>query len=81
MSVALSQEENSKILFIKHINNDNDIKNCEISQPLSFNDGINLFLKEIGITMRISGNNRPRINKIGSQMDTVQKSKGIYYGI
>jgi ATP-binding cassette, sub-family E, member 1 len=81
MSVALSQEENSKILFIKHINNDNDIKNCEISQPLSFNDGINLFLKEIGITMRISGNNRPRINKIGSQMDTEQKSKGIYYGI
>ena len=38
-------------------------------------------LKEIGITMRISGNNRPRINKIGSQLDTVQKSKGIYYGI
>jgi len=31
--------------------------------------------------MRISGNNRPRINKIGSQMDTEQKSKGIYYGI
>ena len=32
-------------------------------------------------TMRMSGNNRPRINKIGSQMDTDQKSKGIYYGV
>ena len=86
MAVALSQEENSKILLINSVNNtdndiNNEIKNCKISEPLSFNEGINAFLKEMNITMRISGCGRPRINKSGSQMDTEQKNKGTYYGI
>ena len=80
MAVSLSQEKNSKILFIKEENTIDDIKNCEISKPLNFEIGINTFLKEIGITMRISGHGRPRINKIGSQTDKEQKNKGIYYG-
>ena len=80
MAVALSQEINSKILFIKKEQNKDNIKNCEISEPLDFSTGINLFLKELGITMRISGGGRPRINKYGSRLDTEQKNKGIYYG-
>jgi ATP-binding cassette subfamily E protein 1 len=83
MAVALSQEINSKILFIKKKSTvdeiNNFIKNCEISEPLNFNIGINSFLREIGITMRVSGHGRPRINKVGSQMDTTQKNERIYY--
>jgi ATP-binding cassette, sub-family E, member 1 len=77
MAVALSQEVNSKILFIKQ--EQAETKNCTISEPLDFAIGINSFLKELGITMRISGHNRPRINKVGSQMDTKQKNDGVYY--
>jgi ATP-binding cassette, sub-family E, member 1 len=80
IAVSLSQEINSKILLIKEINTINNIKNCEISIPLTFNEGINLFLQEIGITMRLSGHNRPRINKHNSQMDKEQKKNGVYYG-
>ncbi len=48
--------------------------------PFSMRDGMNLFLKNVGITFRRDGDtNRPRINKPGSFNDRDQKSRGEYY--
>ncbi|KYC46169.1 MAG: Cobalamin import ATP-binding protein BtuD [Candidatus Methanofastidiosum methylothiophilum] len=50
------------------------------SQPLSLREGMNKFLKEIGITFRREPESgRPRSNKIDSQKDREQKSSGEYY--
>ena len=81
MSVAFSQECNSNILLVKQISCENDVKICAISEPLTFTTGINRFLELMGITMRISGHNRPRINKLNSQLDKEQKTNGNFYGI
>ncbi len=80
MSVSFAQEPNSKILLVQQESTESDIKICNVSEPLDFNSGINNFLKIMGITMRISGHNRPRINKLGSQLDHEQKTSGKYYG-
>ncbi len=54
--------------------------NGKASKPLSFEEGINLFLKGVGITFRKDDETfRPRANKPGSQKDREQKEKGIYY--
>jgi ATP-binding cassette, sub-family E, member 1 len=81
MSVAFAQEYNSSILLVCQDSLENGIKSCSISQPLDFVSGINGFLKLMGITMRISGHNRPRINKFNSQLDKEQKKTENYYGI
>lgn len=48
--------------------------------PFSLKKGFNLFLKDIGITFRRDPKtNRPKINKIGSYLDRIQKEKGEYY--
>lgn len=48
--------------------------------PLPMREGMNLFLKNLGITMRRDKQtNRPRINKEGSVLDREQKEKGEYY--
>ena len=49
--------------------------------PYSMEDGMNLFLKDLKITLRRDAeSNRPRINKPDSQMDKKQKSEGkLYY--
>lgn len=80
MSVSFAQEFNSKILLVQHELTESDKKICSISEPLDFGTGINRFLQIMGITMRISGHNRPRINKFGSQLDQQQKSSGKFYG-
>ena len=81
ISVALSQEKNSKILLVSKDNNkDNLIKKCSISQPMLSEEGINLFLQELDITMRLSNHNRPRINKLNSQIDKKQRLNNCYYG-
>ncbi|VVB69810.1 Ketoisovalerate oxidoreductase subunit VorD [uncultured archaeon] len=55
-------------------------KNGLASTPLSMKDGMNEFLKNIGITFRRDKDTgRPRVNKIGSQMDSEQKQKNEYY--
>ena len=52
----------------------------EASEPLSKEDGMNLFLKEVGLTYRRDVNTgRPRVNKPGSKLDREQKEKGEYY--
>lgn len=47
---------------------------------MNFNSGINTFLQQLNITMRLSTHNRPRINKYNSRLDNEQKKSGIYYG-
>ncbi len=43
-------------------------------------DGMNRFLKMVGITFRRDADtNRPRINKLDSRLDREQKSAGEYY--
>ncbi|MGP6206635.1 ribosome biogenesis/translation initiation ATPase RLI [Cuniculiplasma sp. SKW3] len=48
--------------------------------PMTMREGMNLFLKEAGVTFRRDHNTgRPRINKPGSSMDREQINKGEYY--
>lgn len=48
--------------------------------PFSLRQGMNLFLKDIGITFRRDEeSNRPRVNKFGSKLDREQKAIGEYY--
>ena len=50
------------------------------SGPYSMREGMNMFLKYVGITFRRDENTkRPRINKPGSFNDREQKIKGEYY--
>ena len=48
--------------------------------PFHMRDGMNRFLKNVGITFRRDNDTkRPRINKLDSRLDREQKSKGEYY--
>ena len=48
--------------------------------PYSLREGMNLFLKDLGITFRRDeDSNRPRVNKLGSKLDRMQKEIGEYY--
>jgi ATP-binding cassette subfamily E protein 1 len=47
--------------------------------PFGMQDGMNRFLKNLGITFRRDKSGRPRINKLGSFLDRDQKSQGEYY--
>lgn len=48
--------------------------------PLPMENGMNLFLSHLGITMRRDpASHRPRINKPGSVLDQEQKASGRYY--
>jgi len=50
------------------------------SSPMSLRDGMNTFLREIGITFRRDPDTkRPRVNKEGSRLDRLQKAMGEYY--
>lgn len=52
------------------------------TRTLSKRDGMNLFLKGLDVTFRRDEeSNRPRINKMYSRLDRVQKEKGIYYSV
>jgi len=55
-------------------------KHGHASAPLEMREGMNKFLKELGITFRRDPNTgRPRVNKEGSQKDVEQKKRGEYY--
>ena len=48
--------------------------------PFSLREGMNLFLKDLGITFRRDeDSNRPRVNKLDSKLDRQQKEIGEYY--
>ncbi|MEA1904356.1 MAG: ATP-binding cassette domain-containing protein, partial [Candidatus Hadarchaeota archaeon] len=50
--------------------------------PLGMRDGMNLFLREVGVTFRRDPQTgRPRANKPRSRLDRDQKRKGEYYYI
>ncbi|MFQ5974799.1 MAG: ribosome biogenesis/translation initiation ATPase RLI [Candidatus Hydrothermarchaeales archaeon] len=50
------------------------------TSTLSMEDGMNKFLKEVGVTFRRDPETgRPRANKLGSRKDKEQKEKGKYY--
>ncbi len=50
------------------------------SPPMTKNEGMNVFLKSLDITIRRDGKTgRPRINKPGSRLDREQREKGRYY--
>ncbi len=52
------------------------------SEPLSMREGMNRFLKNLGITFRRDKDTkRPRVNKPNSRMDRYQKEIGEYYYI
>ncbi|RLJ08431.1 MAG: ribosome biogenesis/translation initiation ATPase RLI [Candidatus Aenigmatarchaeota archaeon] len=55
-------------------------RNGRASQPLKLKEGMNLFLKGMGITFRRDPETgRPRANKPGSQLDREQRERGEYY--
>lgn len=55
-------------------------KKGEAKGPFGMEEGMNLFLKELGITFRRDPEtNRPRANKVGSVKDREQKAEGKYY--
>ena len=48
--------------------------------PMTMREGMNMFLKDAGVTFRRDHNTRrPRINKTGSGLDREQKNSGEYY--
>jgi ATP-binding cassette, sub-family E, member 1 len=52
----------------------------EATAPLGKEEGMNLFLKEVGLTYRRDINSgRPRVNKPDSKVDREQKERGQYY--
>ncbi len=52
----------------------------EIKGCFGMREGMNLFLKDLGVTFRRDESTlRPRINKIGSAKDREQKKRGKYY--
>lgn len=51
----------------------------EAAGPFEMADGMNIFLKQLGITFRRDKSGRPRINKPGSFLDREQISVGDYY--
>jgi ATP-binding cassette subfamily E protein 1 len=52
----------------------------EATTPLSKEEGMNAFLKQVGLTYRRDVNTgRPRVNKPGSKLDREQKERGTYY--
>ena len=56
-------------------------KKGDAKGPFTMESGMNLFLKDLNITMRRDKeSNRPRINKPGSRMDREQKEVNkLYY--
>jgi ATP-binding cassette subfamily E protein 1 len=56
------------------------MKRGEVHGPYDMRQGMNRFLKGIGITFRRDEETkRPRVNKLDSQLDRTQKSEGEYY--
>ncbi|MCK4589927.1 MAG: ribosome biogenesis/translation initiation ATPase RLI [Nanoarchaeota archaeon] len=52
----------------------------EAKGPFKMEEGMNMFLKDLGITFRRDVNsNRPRANKVNSVKDREQKKEGKYY--
>lgn len=81
MAMSLSMERDSRIVvFDNNYNEETKTRETISSPPLHFSEGINKFLKQMGITFRTDQTTRrPRINKIGSSKDSEQKRDNKYY--
>ncbi|KAH0575047.1 RNase L inhibitor [Spironucleus salmonicida] len=54
---------------------------CTANAPVSLVDGMNQFLKVVGVTFRRDAESlRPRVNKLNSSKDKDQKLTGLYFG-
>lgn len=82
MAVCLSQAMNSRVVVFEKCTNV-DIRTYKASEPMDKKDGINKFLKSMGVTFRTESSNakfnRPRINKLNSSKDREQKKIENYY--
>ena len=55
-------------------------KNGIVKGPFEMEEGMNLFLEKLGITLRRDKESlMPRVNKLDSRLDREQKEKGKYY--
>jgi len=55
-------------------------KNGIVKGPFEMEEGMNMFLKKLGITLRRDPQSlMPRVNKLDSRLDREQKEKGKYY--
>ena len=55
-------------------------KNGVVKGPFSMEEGMNMFLKKLGITLRRDKESlMPRVNKLDSKLDREQKEKGKFY--
>ena len=55
-------------------------KNGIVKGPFSMEDGMNMFLSKLGITLRRDKESlMPRVNKLESKLDREQKEKGKFY--
>ncbi|MFH0867874.1 MAG: ribosome biogenesis/translation initiation ATPase RLI [Candidatus Woesearchaeota archaeon] len=55
-------------------------KNGIVTGPFSMEDGMNMFLKKLNITLRRDKESlMPRVNKLDSRLDREQKEKGKFY--
>ena len=55
-------------------------KDCVANSPTDLYTGMNIFLKELNITLRRDPtNHRPRINKLNSQQDQEQRKNGTFF--
>lgn len=83
INISLGLEPNSQAVVVDIDSIENGIKKCTVKTPSqNFSEGVNDFLKILNVTFHTqkrSINNRPRINKFGSQKDREQKLAGNYY--
>ena len=81
ISIGLEQNAQTILVDVKAI--ENGVKKCIVKSPYqTFSQGINEFLKILGVTFHTqkkSSNGRPRINKLNSLLDREQKISGNYY--
>lgn len=83
MAVSLGSEQNSQAVLAQElINVEGQIRESKINKPVSFVEGVNLFLKSLNVTFHTSTHSkhkRPRINKFNSVKDREQKAQNKYY--
>jgi ATP-binding cassette subfamily E protein 1 len=79
----LGSEQNSQAVLAQElINVEGQIRESKINKPVSFVEGVNLFLKSLNVTFHTSTHSkhkRPRINKFNSVKDREQKAQNKYY--
>lgn len=85
MAIAMAMEMNSQVIVASNDKDESteETKVYNISSPMNAKEGIDVFLKEMNITVRLESqyakHNRPRINKPESSKDVEQKKLGKYY--